>query len=157
MYSFETRSSNQGNNFNFNDMPVHSYIQLTEETTITSGSNTIILPAGTWVVSEARNEGNKALIYDFNNYMYMPGGYGSFYVLTDIIYNENTTNYDMLFTYLRNAGEIYGYSPKSNLILNTNRFALKPSNIPLHWHRCESSMEYFYRMIYIRYANAFLF
>lgn len=115
--------------FNFANMPVHSAVQLVNETTITwtkeGETETKTLPSGSWVISEARNEGANSLITNFNNYMYVPGGYGSFYVLTDIVYNENTDKYDLIFSYLRNAGEIYGYSPKSNLIFTTTRFVLK--------------------------------
>lgn len=124
---------NQGSNFNFSDMPAHSYVQLTEETIVISGSDTVILPAGTWVISEARNEGNNTLIDDFNYYMYMPGGYGSFYVLTDIVFDKKIQveeagqqktkyQYNLIFLYLRNAGEIYTYEPQSNFILDNNRF-----------------------------------
>ena len=113
--------------FHFENMPIHSFLQLTQSTEV----NNKILPAGTWVVSEARDEGTNELSADFTNYIYMPGGYGSFYILTDISYDENTNNYNLLFSYLRNAGEIYGYSPKSNLILNTNRFVIRPSVAPM--------------------------
>lgn len=125
--------------FNFDKMPVHSSVQLTSEMTVTwtkSGeTKRKTLPSGTWVVSEARDEGISSLITDFDNYIYMPGGYGSFYVLTDILYNETTSNYDLIFSYLRNAGEIYGYTPKSNLIFSTTRFVLNPDIMPLQYEQ----------------------
>lgn len=129
-YEEITNLFDENGKLNYFNMPVHSFIQLKELTT-PYGHDEIELPSGTWVISNARDEGDNSISHDFNYYNYSPGGYGSFYVPTDIVQSSSNTNeYTVTWTYLENAGEVFGYTPGFNPIYAANRFILQKDNIP---------------------------
>lgn len=120
----------------FPEMPTHAFFQVVNETQVKKDSDSepkVTLSAGTWIASNARDEGKQNFVNNFEYYSYIPGGYGSFYSITDIKWIDED-NYKIIFTYLRNAGEVFGYAPYSNLIFNNNRFTLKNSRIHLLYY-----------------------